>query len=114
MAVTTRLLLLPTLHTLSVAAWNNPVGTTRGTKWLEQGRSVLVHVGTPGLPLWNQEQIGEDIPSALILNFTVSADNKTHLLQPTVHAAVAPAYAPTTLRASNISDIERIRIQKTP
>ncbi|TVY16988.1 hypothetical protein LARI1_G006676 [Lachnellula arida] len=99
MAVTTQLLLLASLHVLSVAAQNNP--TTQGVKWLEKGRSVLVRLSTPDLPLWNkEEQIGEDIPSALILNFTVSADNKTLLLQ---DQPFMPPHTPPRLSAPQTS-----------
>lgn len=88
MAVVFRSLLLA-LHLLSTAAAlrlespNSRVWSTkRGVKWLEPGRSVLILLETPDLPLWNQEdQIGENIPSALILHFSLTPDNRTLLLQ---------------------------------
>ncbi|TVY52371.1 hypothetical protein LCER1_G006523 [Lachnellula cervina] len=102
MAVTTQLLLLASLSVLSFAAQNNP--TTRGVKWLEKGRSVLVRVSTPDLPLWNkEEQIGEDIPSALLLNFTVSADNRTLLLQDQPFMPLLQPHTPPRLSAPQTS-----------
>ncbi|TVY35994.1 hypothetical protein LSUB1_G006286 [Lachnellula subtilissima] len=68
------------------------------------GFSVLVRVSTPDLPLWNkEEQIGEDIPSALILNFTVSADNQTLLLQDQPFMPLLQPHTPPRLSAPQTS-----------
>lgn len=59
-------------------------GTTLGVNWIIHGRSALVQLRTPDLPVWNQEeQIGEVDPehSLLLLNFTLSHDSSQLLLQ---------------------------------
>ncbi|TVY89339.1 hypothetical protein LAWI1_G005250 [Lachnellula willkommii] len=50
-----------------------------------------------------EEQIGEDIPSALILNFTVSADNKTLLLQDQPFMPLLQPHTPPRLSAPQTS-----------
>ncbi|RDL36230.1 uncharacterized protein BP5553_06842 [Venustampulla echinocandica] len=78
-AAVTRFLLLA-LHVLSAAGYRQ--STARGVSWLERGSSVLVRLDVPDLPLWNPtEQIGEDVPTALVLNFTLTPDRRTLLLQ---------------------------------
>lgn len=108
MAVAVCLLLLATIHILSATAWNPPPKATsrvlRGGIWIQPGRSVLVHVGTPDLPLWNEEeQIGEEIPSAFILNFTVSTDSKTLLLQNQPFMPLSHPHIPPRLSAPQTS-----------
>ena len=76
----TRLLLL-SFPLLSYAEAYLHQRTSRGVKWLEKDRSLLLRLETPNLSLWNQdEQIGENLPSALIFNFTLTHDNRTLLL----------------------------------
>ncbi|KAH8667620.1 hypothetical protein BGZ60DRAFT_431840 [Tricladium varicosporioides] len=100
--------LVLTFHTLSAAASNNPKSTNRGVKWIHHGRSVLVHLQIPGLPLWNQEEhIGEDIPSALILNFTVTPDNRTLLLQDQAFLPLPNPDTPPRLNAFQTSESVR-------
>ncbi|KAF4613411.1 hypothetical protein G7Y89_g15476 [Cudoniella acicularis] len=73
---------------------------SRGIKWLDEGRSVLIRLDIPGLPLWNQEEhIGEDKPSALILNFTVTPDRHTLLLQDQAILPLSDPNAPPRINA---------------
>jgi hypothetical protein len=58
----------------------------------------------PLLPLWNQEdQIGEDLPSAFIFNFTISHDNRTLLLNDNPILPLENAYVPPRLYAYQTS-----------
>jgi hypothetical protein len=97
-----RLLLLLCLHLLSLieATRQRELPTRSGLRWLEKDQSVLVRLGVPLLPLWNQEdQIGEDLPSALIFNFTLSHDNRTLLLNDNPILPLQNAYVPPRLYA---------------
>jgi hypothetical protein len=104
MAGITRLLLLFSFHLLSHAeAYRQR--TSRGVKWLEKERSVLVRLQTPDLSLWNQdEQIGENIPSALIFNFTLTRDNRTLLLNGIPILPLENAHVPPRLNAHQTRD----------
>jgi hypothetical protein len=75
-------LLFLTLHILSAEGVRQHAPTTRqGMQWLRQGRSVLVGLETPDLPLWNpEERIGENVPTALLFNFTLTFDSRILLL----------------------------------
>ena len=105
----TRLLLLLNRHLLSLIAATAATGqpelpTRSGLNWLEEQRSVLVRLDVPLLPLWNQEdQIGEDLPSALIFNFTLSHDNRTLLLNDNAILPLGNAYVPPRLYAYQTS-----------
>ncbi|KAE9370755.1 hypothetical protein N431DRAFT_427114 [Stipitochalara longipes BDJ] len=102
-----RLLLLLNLHLISVATATpqREQPTRRGTKWLEKERSVLVRLDIPDLPLWNvEDQIGEDLPSALIFNFTLSHDNRTLMLNEVPILPLENAYVPPRLFAYQTSE----------
>ncbi|PMD46595.1 hypothetical protein L207DRAFT_217024 [Hyaloscypha variabilis F] len=103
----TRFLLLLNLHFFSlVAAISQREQPQRpGIKWLEEERSVLVRLETPDLPLWNVEnQIGEDLPSALIFNFTLSHDYRTLMLNEVPILPLENAYVPPRLFAYQSSE----------
>jgi hypothetical protein len=71
-----------------------------GIKWLQEGTSVLVHIDTPDLPLWNvQENIGENVPSALLLNFTMQ-DRRVLLLNDVPILPMANAFVPPRIKAT--------------
>jgi hypothetical protein len=71
------------------------------TTWLESQRSAIVKLPTPGYPLWLMDKANapilqsqsadfyweQDKPSAVLLNLTMSHDNKTLLLN---HQAILP------------------------
>lgn len=102
----TRLLLLLNLHLLSLAAATaqRELPTRLRLNWLENERSVLVRLDVPLLPLWNQEdQIGEDLPSALIFNFTLSHDKRTLLVNDNAILPFENAYVPPRLYAYQTS-----------
>ena len=75
-------LLFLALRILSAEGARQRAPTTRqGVHWLQQARSVLVGLETPDLPLWNpEERIGENVPTALLFNFTLTFDSRTLLL----------------------------------
>lgn len=79
--------------------------TSRGVKWLEKERSLLLRLETPDLPVWNQdEQIGENLPSALIFNFTLTHDNCTLLLNDIPILPLENAHVPPRLYAHQTSE----------
>ena len=81
-------LLFLALRILSVEGQRAPT-TRQGVHWLHQGRSVLVGLETPDLPLWNlEERIGENVPTALLFNFTLTFDSRTLLLVCILRSAV--------------------------
>ena len=101
-----RLLFLP-LHLLSLVAATRQrqVPTREGIKWLQEERSALVRLEIPELPLWNtEEQIGEDLPSALIFNFTLSHDNRILALNGIPILPLENAYVPPRLFAYQTSE----------
>lgn len=99
----TRLFLL-NLHLLSHLVEASRQPTSKGTKWLQEGRSVLVRLDTPDLPLWNaNEQIGEELPSALIFNFTLTQDSRTLLLNDVPILPLENAHFPPLLSARQTS-----------
>lgn len=104
MAVSILSLVLVALHVLPLTALRNLKPAQRGVKWLEKGRTVLVWIYTPDLPLWNEkQQIGEDIPTALILNFTLIPDNRTLLLQDQPFFPLPNPHSPPRLSAPQTS-----------
>jgi hypothetical protein len=104
----TRLLFLHLhLHLLHLVAATRQrqVPTRDGFKWLQEERSVLVRLHVPELPLWNtEEQIGENLPSAFIFNFTLSPDNRTLTLNDIPILPLENAYVPPPLFAYQTSE----------
>lgn len=90
------------LFLLSILSVNASRGTTVGANWITHGRSALVQVRTPDLPVWNEEeQIGEANPkhSLLILNFTLSHDSSQLLLQDQPFLPLPNPFLPPQLEA---------------
>jgi len=98
----TRFLSLSNLHLFSLvtATTQREQPPLPGIKWLEVERSVLARLDIPDLPLWNvEDQIGEDLPNALIFNFTLSHDNRTLILNEVPILPLENAYVPPRLFA---------------
>lgn len=73
--------------------------TRQGVRWLQEETSVLVRLNTPDLPLWNPElRIGELVPSAFILNFTLQ-DRRVLLLNDVPIFPLTNAFVPPKLHA---------------
>ena len=103
----TRFLLLLNLHILSLVAAiaQREQSPLSGIKWLEEERSVVVRLDIPDLPLWNvEDQIGEDLPNALIFNFTLSHDSRTLMLNDFPILPLENAYVPPRLFACQTSE----------
>ncbi|KAH7317767.1 hypothetical protein BKA65DRAFT_570240 [Rhexocercosporidium sp. MPI-PUGE-AT-0058] len=99
-------LLYPPIPFLSAAeGYRQPVADTRrGVRWLEQGRTVLVRLDTPDLPLWDAYDQVTDITPSLIFNFTLQ-DKRILLLNGVPVFPLQNAYVPPRLyaRQSTIS-----------
>ncbi|KAL5331860.1 hypothetical protein ACEPPN_001399 [Leptodophora sp. 'Broadleaf-Isolate-01'] len=92
------------------AYWKPSEDTRRGVRWLEHGRSVLVRLDTPDLPLWNaNKQFDEDEASSLIFNFTLQ-DKRILLLNGVPIFPLQNAYVPPRLYAHQ-SAINLIRFE---
>ncbi|CZR64064.1 uncharacterized protein PAC_13961 [Phialocephala subalpina] len=113
MVTVTRFLLFTTTLLSPASAYRrHGKPTTQGIKWLEPERSVLVRLETPDLPLWNpQTRVGEDVPTALILNFTFTRDNRVLLLNDQPILPIKNGNVPPSLSApQTLSGFE----QRTP
>ncbi|KAF8851198.1 hypothetical protein BDZ45DRAFT_679315 [Acephala macrosclerotiorum] len=76
---------------------------TRGVKWLSN--SVLIRLETPDLPLWNPNtQTGEDVHTALMLNFTFTRDNRILLLNDKPILPIENGNVPPSLTAPQTSN----------
>lgn len=103
--------LLLAFHLLSEASATH--SSSIPITWLKWGQSAVVKLDTPGYPLWplkyqSQASWEKGQPSAVLLNLTLSADNKTLLLN---HKPILPypdSNTPPLLEAyqipANISD----------
>jgi hypothetical protein len=92
------------LHLLLSLVGATQLPTQRGLRWLNE-RTVFVRVDIPNLPLWNaDEQIGENLPSAFIFNFTLSHDNRMLILNDIPILPPENAYVPPRLYAPQSSE----------
>lgn len=116
-------MLLPTLPTLlsftglfllAASAFRVPDFIERDpkVKWTNDDRTVIVPLDTPGLPLrkWNNAtgqfaQIARS--SVIVLNFTMSRDNSTLLLQGQPFLPLSDANLPPGIWARQIPHLER-------
>jgi hypothetical protein len=87
------------------------------TTWLESQRSAIVKLPTPGYPLWLMDKAKapilqsqsadfyweQDKPSAVLLNLTMSHDNKTLLLNHQAILPMANSLTPPKIEAYQVS-----------
>jgi hypothetical protein len=104
-------LLFLALRILSAEGARQRAPTTRqGVKWLEHDRSVLVGLDTPDLPLWNpEERIGENVPTALLFNFTLTLDYRTLLLVCAILILTVLIMRPTLLGACPLTQMLAVK-----